>query len=245
MVGGEARGGDDGGQARSGGGAQAVAGVFKGQALPGTQAQGCKHLQVDLGVGLFHGRGGGIAYGAEVQAPVAAYGAAQQGRDVHRRGGGGNGQLQAGPLGLVHEAQHAGAQADLAAVDGFGVVGGLERVDAAQRVLHGLAVQGAHLGVHLLPVVLHPLLAAGDGQQFAVAGLVPHPAQAEFGKGLVEGGQVGAFGVGQGAVHIKNQRLQGWGSHPVLVSGWGWIRETLGGEFLRSGFTLGAPTHKI
>jgi hypothetical protein len=43
--------------------------------------------------------------------------------------------------------------------------------------------------------------------------LVPYPVHAHLGKCMVERGQVRAFGVGQGAVDIKNQGLKGGCGH--------------------------------
>jgi hypothetical protein len=56
----------------------------------------------------------------------------------------------------------------------------------------------------VVDIVLHPLLAAGDGKQFAVERDVPVPVETGVGKGLVEGGPVAiALGVGKRAVHVE------------------------------------------
>ena len=50
--------------------------------------------------------------------------------------------------------------------------------------------------------------AARNVEQFGVLGLAPVPVQALLRKGLVEGFEVSVLGVGQRAVHIKNQCLE-------------------------------------
>jgi len=56
--------------------------------------------------------------------------------------------------------------------------------------------------------MLHALLATGDGQQFAVKCHIPVPVQSEFAEGSIEGRAVAvAFGIGKGAVNVKNQGL--------------------------------------
>jgi L-ascorbate metabolism protein UlaG (beta-lactamase superfamily) len=75
--------------------------------------------------------------------------------------------------------------------------------------------------VEVLQVVADAFLAAGHGQQLVVQRHVPVPGQAAFGKGPVEGDTVGVFGVGQGAVHVKDDGLD----HAIwLLGGWGIVR---------------------
>ena len=70
------------------------------------------------------------------------------------------------------------------------------------------------LAIMAFGIEAHALLAAGDRQQFAVERRVPVPVQAGFGKGRVEGGAMAvAFGIGQRAVHIKNQGFQHEAQH--------------------------------
>jgi hypothetical protein len=58
-------------------------------------------------------------------------------------------------------------------------------------------------------VVTDALLAAGDGEQFAVQRLVPVPVQAVLGEGGVESGAMAvALGVGQRAVDVEDQGVQ-------------------------------------
>ena len=82
------------------------------------------------------------------------------------------------------------------------------RWPAACRVAHAAAINVLQIGLHLLPVMQDALLAAGHFQQPGMQRFVPVPVAAQLGKGLVESSAVCRFGVGQGAVHVKNQGLE-------------------------------------
>ena len=146
-------------------------------------------------------------------APIGPDGHGQQGSNVGRRGGGGDGQLQALLAGLLHQSQHPWAQADLAVAHRSLVKRGFDQVQALHRFGHGARLELFHVRFDLTPVVQHAFFATRNVQQFGVLGLAPVPVQALLRKGLVESFQVGVLGVGQGAVHIKNQSLE----HPHLL----------------------------
>ena len=56
----------------------------------------------------------------------------------------------------------------------------------------------------VVDVVFHPLLAAGNGKQFAVEGDIPMPVKAGILESLVECGAVSVtFGIGKGAVDVE------------------------------------------
>ena len=157
---------------------------------------------------FFDRRGGGVFDNAEKLAPVRPDGSTQQRGDVHRRGGGGDSQMQPGLVGFFDQVQHARAQADRTIVH-HGLIGRcFELMQPAQGVAHAGAADIAHLGVTDAPVMQEPLLAAGDIEQPGVQRLVPVPVHALLGKGRVKSGAVGGFGVGQGAVYIKNQGVE-------------------------------------
>jgi hypothetical protein len=195
---------------------QPVFGILERQARAGRQLQPLQGLQVDLRVRLLARRGRGVFDHHEVLPPVGPDRGAQQRADVDGRGGGGNRQAQAVGKCRFDQPEHAGAQGHGAVLHRFFVGGGLELVNAIDRVLHGLAVERPDVGVRLLPVVLDALLAARDAEQFGVERLVPVPVHAQFGERLVERGTVRVLGVGQRAIDIENQGLQGACGHGIL-----------------------------
>ena len=188
-------------------GLQAVGRIFKRQAGRCGQAQALQGLLVHLRMRLFVVGGRGVFDHGKALVPIFAHGPAQQGGDVDGRCGGGNGQLHACGMGAGHQLQHARAHGHGACLHGLFVKRGFEFVQARHCIGHAPA-DIDQIGLHLPPVVQDALFAARHFQQARVFGCAPVPVAAFFGKGAVECGQVGGFGIGNGAVHIKNQGLQ-------------------------------------
>ena len=131
----------------------------------------------------------------------------EQRADVFRGGRGGDGEAQAALAGLLDQRCDAGPQRQAAGFDEAQVVARLGGVEGAdQPVQFG---PGGEVGRAACGVVADAFLAAGDGEQLAVQGLVPVPVQPEIGEGVVERRAMAvALGVGQRAVDIENQCLQ-------------------------------------
>jgi hypothetical protein len=128
----------------------------------------------------------------------------EQHGDVFRGGGGGDREAQAGGARLGQQAFDAGAHRDAATCGERRVVAGLGLVQLGHQLVE--VVRLPIVRSKVVDIVLHPLLAAGDGEQLAVEGDVPVPVEAGIGKGLIEGGTVTvALGVGKGAVHVEEQ----------------------------------------
>jgi hypothetical protein len=126
----------------------------------------------------------------------------QQDGDVLRRGGGGDGQAQPGGARFDQQALDPGPHGNAASGGQRGVVPGLGLV----KFRHEFVEIGRLAIVRpvVVDIVLHPLLAAGDGEQFAVQGNIPVPVQTGLLKGLIEGGTVTVtLGIGKGAVDVE------------------------------------------
>jgi hypothetical protein len=82
---------------------------------------------------------------------------------------------------------------------------------------------GRNCTAHLTPVMHDALLPPGDLQQPRVERFVPMPVEATLGKGVVERGAMGALGLGERAVDVKDQGAQGRG----LLRGLQWSSNTV------------------
>ncbi len=198
--------GDDGLESRRARGAQAVLRVLEGQALRGRKTEAIKNMMIDIGRRLFGRHHVTRTDHLEPGFGIGRDGVPQQGADIVRRGGGGDGQTDAGAARLLEQTPHAGSQRDAAASQQLGVMTRLGGMQARNQCVEvaGLTV----IRAVALDIMAHALLAAGHRQQFAVQTDVPVPVQTGLGECPVEGQPVPvALGVGQGPVNIKNQRL--------------------------------------
>lgn len=170
------------------------------KARPAARSQLRQHCQVHVRRRLFAAawtHTGAVADGGEAAAPVRAQVRPQQGVDVGRRGGGGDGQRQPRRPRFLEQIEHAVAQGYPG--DEMGIVArlaGVEGVEQAGRRRSTLRQP---------PVVLQSLLAAGDIEQARVQRAVPVPAEAGVLEGHIECLAVGFLGVGQGTVDVEDQ----------------------------------------
>ena len=127
--------------------------------------------------------------------------------NVFRRGGGGDGEAQAGGAGFVDQPGDAGAQRQAALLDAADVVRGLGGVQAFDQIVE--IGPGGGGGVEMPGIVADAFLAAGDVQQAAVQHFIPIPVQPVFGESCIKGRAMAvALGFGQRAVDIEDQGLE-------------------------------------
>ena len=126
----------------------------------------------------------------------------QQYGDIFRGGGGGDRQAQPGGPCLVQQTLDAGPHRDATLGCKRHIVAGLGFVELGHQLVEIIRLSIVRSKV--VDIVFHPLLAAGNREQFAVEGDIPMPVEAGILEGLVECGAVSVtFGIGKGAVDVE------------------------------------------
>ena len=196
-------GGDNGAQPGPGGGKQAIAGILESKAIACGQAKAHQRQLKQIwgwffGLHLLAG-GNHLEYLLWRLAPAAL------GERIHigAAGGGGNGQAQPRLAGARNQISHASAQRKAAFGQYRPVALGFLQV----QFLDPRLVQLRLIRALALLIGRHALLAAGGFQQLAIKRHIPVPIHAIGLKCVIKGLAVGFFGLRQGAVHVKNQRL--------------------------------------